>query len=270
MDTLTISAGETITYVYAPPRNDEPTFVFVNALTGSISHWEHPAIGPALRAEGFGTLAWNFRGQEGTTFGPDSQIGPDQIVEDLVRIVGHCAPPKPIYVGLSIGGLFAAQANRAGAPASGLVLINTLRKPSLRLDWINKSVANLAAIGGGRLVGEVFAPVLLNPDQLAATHPSAFAPEPYRSMDPASGLYRLMQSSIETDWSFDWSSLTLPTLVLTGLHDRLFRIASDVAELAATIPNARSVEMADAGHMIPVERPGRFTRSLVDFARDCN
>lgn len=269
MEKLKISEGEAIIYTYAPSQRRLPTFVFVNALTGSIAHWEHAEIGPALRRKGFGTLAWNFRGQEGTAFSPASALGPGQIVADLVRIVAHCAPPKPIYTGLSIGGLFAAQAIRAGAPVSGPVLINTLRKPTLRLDWINRSVANLAAVGGGRLVGEVYAPVLLNPDQLSATRPTAFAPEPYQAMEPSSGLYRLMQGSLETDWAFPWSTLAVPTLVMTGLYDRLFRVADDVAELTAIMPNARSVEMADAGHMIPVERPREFAQSVAKFAAEC-
>ncbi|MGF1649308.1 MAG: alpha/beta fold hydrolase [Hyphomicrobiaceae bacterium] len=266
MDTLDISAGETLVYEFAPPQAAAPTFVFVNALTGSIAHWEHALIGPALRAKGFGTLAWNFRGQEGTSFGPESPLGPRQIVEDLVRVVAHCAPPRPIYVGLSIGGLFAAQAISKGAPASGLVLVNTLRKPTLRLDWINKAVATLSAIGGGRLVGEALAPVLLNPDQLAAMRPTAFAPQPYEPMDPSNGLYRLMQGSLETDWAYPWSSLAVPTLVMTGPHDRLFRVAEDVDELARSIAGVEMVEIADAGHMIPVERPGPFAAELERFA----
>jgi 3-oxoadipate enol-lactonase len=266
---LEISEGEAITYTYAPPQRHLPTFVFVNALTGSIAHWEHAEIGPALRRQGFGTLAWNFRGQEGSAFSPKSALGPLQIVSDLLRIVAHCAPPKPIYTGLSIGGLFAAQAIRAGAPVSGLVLINTLRKPTLRLDWINRSVASLAALGGSRLVGEAYAPVLLNPDHLSATRPTAFTSEPYQAMDPGSGLFRLMQGSLETDWAFPWSTLAIPTLVITGLHDRLFRVADDVAELTAIMPNARSIEMADAGHMIPVERPQEFAESVAKFAGEC-
>jgi pimeloyl-ACP methyl ester carboxylesterase len=56
---------------------------------------------------------------------------------------------------------------------------------------------------------------------------------------------------------------------MTGLHDRLFRVADDVAELMAIMPNARSIEMADAGHMIPVERPREFAQSVAKFAAEC-
>ncbi len=49
-------------------------------------------------------------------------------------------------------------------------------------------------------------------------------------------------------------------------HDRVFRIDADVAELKARIPSARETVYPDAGHLIPVERPKRFTRDLIAFA----
>jgi hypothetical protein len=38
-----------------------------------------------------------------------------------------------------------------------------------------------------------------------------------------------MLGSLEEDWAFPSSTLAVPTLVMTGLHDRLFRVADDVA-----------------------------------------
>ncbi len=51
-----------------------------------------------------------------------------------------------------------------------------------------------------------------------------------------------------------------------GRHDRVFRIDADIAELKARIPHARENVYPDAGHLIPVERPERFTRDLIAFA----
>ncbi|EDP64472.1 hypothetical protein BAL199_26981 [alpha proteobacterium BAL199] len=36
-------------------------------------------------------------------------------------------------------------------------------------------------------------------------------------------------------------------------------------ELAARIPNATRIDFADAGHLIPIERPQAFTKALFDF-----
>lgn len=267
MPQLEIAPGESFFHEYHAPGAAGATFVFVNALTGSTGTWEHAEIGPKLRAAGYGTLAWNFRGQAQTAFGANTRLAPDLIVEDLRRIVAHVKPPKPILVGLSIGGLFAAQAVLAGMPAAALVLINTLRKPGVRLDWINRASATLARLGGTRLVMEANLPQLVNPAQLAAMRPNVFGPEPYQPMDPADGLYRLLEGSIDADWDVPWEKLQLPVLSMTGLHDRVFYVAADVDELLGRIKGARRVDFADAGHLIPVERPAAFAKALLEFGQ---
>lgn len=266
MPHLEIAAGEALYYEYDAPGAAGATFVFVNALTGNTGTWQHADIGPRLRAAGYGTLAWNFRGQAETRFGAQTALTPQLVVEDLQRVVAHAKPPKPIVVGLSIGGLFAAQAVLAGMPAAALVLINTLRKPGARLEWINQATVALARAGGTRLIMEANLPQLVNPDQLAAMRAGVFGAAPYVPMDRADGLYRLLEGSLATDWNFPWETLQLPVLSMTGLHDRVFYVAADVAELAAKIPGLKRVDFPDAGHLVPVERPAAFTKALLDFA----
>ena len=266
MARLEIAPGEHVHYEYDAPGAAGKTFVFVNALTGSTVAWQHPDIGPRLRAAGYGTLAWNFRGQAETGFGPATRLVPSLIVEDLARLAARLSPPSPIFVGLSIGGLFAAQAYLAGVQAAGLVLINALRKPGLRLQWINEAMVAMARLGGSRLLMTANLPMLVNPEQLAAMRPSIFSGEPFQGMDAKDGLMRLMEGSLETDWDFPYERLAVPVLLLTGLHDRVFRVAEDVEALAARIPNRTHTQFDDAGHLIPIERPAKFTRALLDFA----
>ena len=266
MSTLEIAPGESLHYEYDPPAAAGRTFVFVNALTGSTAAWQHPEIGPRLRAAGYGTLAWNFRGQADTRFGERTALTPELVVDDLLRLLEAVAPPRPILVGLSIGGLYAAQAQLAGARAEALVLINTLRKPGTRLEWINRAVLTLARLGGSRLVMEANLPMLANPDQLEAMRASAFGPEPYRPADPADGLFRLLEGSLAADWDLAYERLRVPVLLMTGRHDRVFYVAEDFTALAARIAQHRSVVFDDAGHLIPVERPAAFAAALLEFA----
>jgi pimeloyl-ACP methyl ester carboxylesterase len=266
MPHLDIAPGEALYYEYDAPGAAGATFVFVNALTGNTGTWQHADIGPALRAGGYGTLAWNFRGQAQTRFGAGTALTPSLVVEDLQRLVAGIRPPQPILVGLSIGGLFAAQAVLAGLPATALVLINTLRKPGVRLEWINQATVALARAGGTRLVLEANLPQLAHPDLLAAMRPGVFGAEPYQPMDRADGLYRLIEGSLATDWDFPWEKLALPVLAMTGLHDRVFYVAADVEELAGRIRRLARVDFPDAGHLIPVERPAAFANALREFA----
>lgn len=266
MARLDIAPGEYLHYEYEAPGATGKTFVFVNALTGNTGTWQHAEIGPKLRAAGYGTLAWNFRGQAETGFGPQTKLTPSLIAEDLGRVVAHVKPPLPILVGLSIGGLFAAQAHLAGTPAIGLVLVNTLRKPSPRLQWINEAMVAMARYGGSRLLMTANLPMLVNPEQLAAMRPAILSGEPYAPMDPKDGLMRLMEGSLEADWDLPYEKLRVPVLLLTGLHDRVFRVDEDVAALAARIASRKSIVFEDAGHLIPAERPAKFTAALLDFA----
>jgi pimeloyl-ACP methyl ester carboxylesterase len=71
MPSLRIDDQSSLYFLHTPPtRPGAPTFVFVNALTGSTDHWEG-AVAPALREAGFGTLSYNFRGQDQSAFAPD-------------------------------------------------------------------------------------------------------------------------------------------------------------------------------------------------------
>ena len=267
MPHLEIAEGESLYYEHTPPTDPSgKTFVFVNALTGSYTMWE-AAIAPALREAGHGTLVYNFRGQAESRTAPTTRPTPVQIVDDLDRLCDEVRPARPVLVGLSIGGLFAAQAYAKGTRADGIVLINTLRKPTERLEWINTAMAHGVAAGGFRLIMELNLPMLVNPDQLAKMRADVQTGAPYAPIDPADGGYRLMVESVATDWNFPWEKLDIPAQILVGLHDRVFYVAENVEELAARIPRASRVDFRDAGHLIPMERPGAFTEALLDFAK---
>lgn len=265
MANFEIEPGESLLFQYDPPGETGKTLVFVNALTGNTDMWQG-AIAPAARAAGFGTLCYNFRGQAGTSFGDATDLTPELIVQDLNRLLRHIEPPNPIYVGLSIGGLFAAQAHLAEPRAAGIVLINTLRKPGLRLEWINRTMIELAKTGGGRLLMAANGPMLVGPDFLKTMWQTVYTDEPFEPMAPDDGLFRLMLGSVKTDWDFPYQRLNVPTLVMTGQHDRVFRIDEDVADLLSQIPDHQQIIYPDAGHMIPVEKTDRFTSDLLSFA----
>ena len=239
-------------YEHQPPAGGV-TFVFFNALTGDTASWE--AIAAALRANGHGSLLWNFRGQKDSPFGDPGAIGAKQIVADSVTLIRALAPAQPVYVGLSIGGLFAAQAHLGGAPCEALLLINTLRKAGSRLDWVNAAVHRAALTGGGRLIQDLYMPLLCGPAWLAANRERFLQDEPYAPIDPASGFACLLTAGAGADWDLPYERLTMPVTVLSGLQDRVFYDAADVAALAGRLPDAELVDLPDIGHLVTLERP---------------
>lgn len=250
-------------YKHQPPKaSNGATFLFFNALTGDTSAWE-AEIGPALREAGHGTLMWNFRGQKDSPFSSPDEITADGIVDDSVALIKAVAPRHPVYVGLSIGGLFAAQAHFAGVPCDGLLFINTLRKAGPRLNWTNRAAHRAALIGGGRLIQDLMLQHLTGPAWQAANSGSFLKDDAYEPLDPDSGAARLLGAGIGADWNIAYEQLTMPVTVLSGLQDHVFYEAADVAELTERMPNAETIDISDIGHLVTMERPAAITRACL-------
>jgi pimeloyl-ACP methyl ester carboxylesterase len=266
MAVFTIGDQDALYYEHqAPARDDGATFAFFNALTGETGAWE-AEIGPALREAGHGTLVWNFRGQNGSPFSSPDVITAAGIVDDARRLIQHAAPRRPVYAGLSIGGLFAAQVHLAGAPCEGLLLINTLRKPGPRLDWTNRATHRAALVGGGRMIQDLMLQHLTGPAWQAANSGNFLKDEPYQPLDPDSGPARLLAAGIGADWTLAYEKLTMPVTVLSGLQDHVFYEAADVAELTGRLPNAETIDISDIGHLVTMERPAAITRACLALA----
>ncbi len=268
MSEFNLTPTETLYYEFVTPKQGMQTYIFVNALTGNTEMWSG-MICKDLQKAGYGTLCFNFRGQTNTTFSNETRLTPNLIVEDICALIEYVKPPSPILVGLSIGGLFAAQAHLAGCQAIGLVLINTLRKPSQRLDWINKAMVDLARIGGSGLVMKANFPVIASPPMIASLWDTTFNDDPPSPPPANDGLFRLMEGSLMTDWDFSYEQLQIPVLILTGEYDRLFRIDNDIKELKGRIASVTEKRYPNAGHLIPLEEPTKLIEDLLGFAHRC-
>jgi hypothetical protein len=94
-------------------------------------------IGSAQRERSLGTHCYHFCGQANSPFEAGRELTKQVITGDLIHLVVKLKIVRLVVVGLFIGGLYAAKSILAGLDVAGLVLINTLQKSGLRLDWIN-------------------------------------------------------------------------------------------------------------------------------------
>ena len=269
MATLEIGTRDAIYYEYSPPSDVSGcTFVFVNALTSDTGAWTS-VITPGLRQAGHGFLVYNLRGQTYSPFSPELKFTPDLIVQDMIRLLEEVKPARPVLVGLSIGGLFAARAWLNGAEALGLVLINTLRKDGPRLKWLGDALVRAAEVGGLDLFRDLFLPLLMNQEWLETNRANFLNPKPdYSPLPATAGHFKLLaEAGRDADWDLPYERMTLPVLVVTGLQDHVFLETDVVEDLFSQLPNARRVDMPDAGHLIPAERPEALTDALLAFAK---
>lgn len=266
MATIQLGPRDVLYYEYTVPSSAPGyTYVFFNALTGDTTMWE-AVIAPRLRESGHGTLVYNFRGQINSPFSPGTRLNPQRIVEDALRLLDEVKPVRPLFVGLSIGGLFAVRAWLSGAEALGLVLINVLRRDGPRLRWFNDALVRCVEVGGLELFRDLFSPLIFHDDWLGANRANFLKPGPYTPIDKESGHYNLLLHSREADWDLPYERLTLPTLVITGLQDHIFFDQTDWDRLFARLPQAQHIDFADAGHLIPAERPEALAEALLSFA----
>lgn len=270
MTTLPFGPNDEIYYEYqAPISGTGCTFVFFNALTGDTATWE-AVVGPRLRSAGHGTLAFNFRGQTNSPFSPERKLSADLMAADAGLLMEEVRPERPVLVGLSIGGLFAARAHLQGSEARGLVLINTLRRNGPRLQWIGDALVRAAEVGGLELFRDLFLELLVNEEWLSNNRADFLKSDTvYQPLNRASGPYKLLSEAGRTaDWDLPYESLSLPILVITGLQDHVFLEKDVVDELFSRLPRGKRIDMPDTGHLIPAERPEALAEALLNFTEE--
>ncbi len=270
MPTFEISAKNGLFYEHHPPRSGQGhTFCFFNALTGDTSNWE-AVIAPNLREAGHGTFTYNYRGQAKSPFSSDLILDDKCIIEDGVALLSRVQPQKPILVGLSIGGLFAARVWLKAGIGEALVLINTLRLNGPRLQWIGDALVRAVEIGGLDLFRDLFMPLLVNEAWLAQNRPEFLKPEAqYTPLDPQDGYYKLLaEAGRMSDWDLPYNRLELPTLVITGLQDQVFLKQDVVADLFQQLPKAGRIDLPNAGHLLPAECPEELAQLLNNFSKE--
>ncbi|MBC8339055.1 MAG: alpha/beta hydrolase [Rhodospirillales bacterium] len=269
---LPLTGDDGLSYEYrAPESADGFTFVCFNPLTGDKAMWEG-GIGPALTEQGHGLLTWNLRGQADSPF-TAGEITPGNVVADALALLQTVQPQNPVYVGLSVGGLFAAKLHlgdfgEGGGdawPCRGFVFINTLREIGPRLAWVNAALVRLAETGGLDLLRDAYSPLLLGEGWQAENRENFLKPGSYEPLSEADGAWHLLKAGEETVWDVDWSRLTVPVLNITGLQDQIFRDDAVIERLLADFQDVQAVAYDDAGHMVPAETPERLAGDLLKF-----
>jgi len=251
---------------HTKPSQGKHTFVFLNSMGATTQAWED-RIAPALREHNYGTLSFDYRGQGDTIYGPDATLTPEEIISDIVRVIEDQQPHRPVMCGLSIGGLFGVRAIERGAQVEAIALVNTLRKSNAQVEWINTLEARLIAMGGMPLVLDVLRPVLSSVERLEKLRQTHLLDKDYSPWPKEHPRRRLADGVNQANWDFAWETLSVPTLVFTGLHDRLFRIQKDVDDILERIPHSTVIEYPDGGHSLHAEFPDEFVADLISFAK---
>jgi pimeloyl-ACP methyl ester carboxylesterase len=212
----------------------------------------------------FRVVRYDIRGY-GRSPAPAGEYSP---VEDLRALLDHLKIEKATLVGLSLGGIVAADfALEHPARVERLVLVAAgLRGAKLPPD---EAAANARRVAASEGTGRYFEEFLKSDMLAGVRRRRPAAREAMRRMMvenyKADAYIRAgLPQSPEPPTAQRLGQIKAPTLVVVGGLDA--RNAQDVAAmLAAGIPGARKVVIPGASHHPPVETPKEFNRVLLDW-----
>jgi len=191
-----------------------------------------------------------------------------RLIHDLLR---HLGVERPILVGHSWGGgLALVYAEQYPREIAALVLAGTRAYPTATRPDPVYALNRMPIVGtlfratllppvGQRLLEKrltaAYAPDTVHPDHLAAARalwmrPSQVAATVWDTKN--------LQAAL-TDASRHYGQLALPVIILVGDHDTGI---ADSRRLAATIPRATLHVLPNAGHELPLTRPGELAAAV--------
>jgi 3-oxoadipate enol-lactonase len=262
-DTRAIRIGDGSTlHVRESGRADGPVLVLVNSLGSDYRIWD--GMLPSLERR-FRIVRYDKRGH-GLSDTPPGPYTIEGLADDLAGLLDGLGIDRAVVAGISIGGMI-AQSLAAARPdrVKALVLLDTGHKIGTAESWEER----MGAIRRGGL------------DSVADGVLERWLPEPYRRARPAElqvwrnmltrtpveGYLGCCAAIRDADLTAATRTIDRPTLCLVGELDQATPPALSEA-LAGLIRGARSVTLADSGHLPIIDQPQVVARLMLGFLEE--
>jgi len=234
-----------------PLDPDKPTLVLIHGAALASIFWE-PQV--TYLRDFANTVAIDLPGH-GVSQSPGKESISDyaQSVMDFIDLI---EAPRPIPCGLSMGGAITQQLlinNRDRFPAG--ILINTgarLKVMPLIFQTVQKSYSDFVEMLCVSAIS-----IKSDTEKLRAVIEACSKCRP----DVVLGDFKACDSFDVTE---KLSLIEVPVLVLTGNDDNITPLKYGIF-LEKNIKNAKLVNIEDAGHLSPIEKPHEVNRSIHDF-----
>lgn len=191
-----------------------------------------------------------------------------QLADDLAAMLDALAINEPVCLcGLSMGGYVAWEFWRRHRPRLGsLVLCDTRAAADTPevIDVRHATAARLMVEGPGFLA-EAMLPKLLAPHTLSDNRDLVAELTAMISENQPLGLAAALRGMAGRADASSWlAEIDVPTLVIVGEHDQISTVA-EMRTIAAALPDARLVEVPEAGHLAPLENADVVNNALAQF-----
>jgi len=201
----------------------------------------------------------------------DGTVSMEQFADDLAALLDAIGvSDKATLCSLSMGGYVAWQFwRRHRSRLNGLILCDTRAEADspeaarARLESADRAIIDDVEFLADSMIEKLFASFTLRdrPDVVDTTRNIMLATA------PAGAAAALRGMAARRDSKEILSDIDVPTMVICGEHDVISPV-DEMRGIAERIAGAVFVEIADAGHMSPLESPGEVNAAIRDlFAR---
>ncbi len=243
-----------------PPVRD---LVLLHAFPLSAEMWR-----PQLEAvrPGWRVVAPDYRGFGASSLGRGDATMSD-LAGDVVDLMDHLGMTHAVVLGCSMGGYVALELLASAASyVSGLVMVDTRAEADSEQGREGRRrMLGLAAEAGAEGVAREMTPKLLGdstrhdrPDLVKHVH------RLIASSDPAAIAMAVRAMMNRKDMTRLLSSISVPTMIVSGAEDTLIPFAAAQA-MHAAIANSSLETIARAGHLPGLEQPAAFDILLTRF-----
>jgi pimeloyl-ACP methyl ester carboxylesterase len=220
-------------------------------------------------SKSFRVLAPDLRGFGTSTVTPGT-VTMEQHADDLARLLEALAIREPVvFCGLSMGGYVAWQFALKHRPRlTRLILCDTRAiadSPEVakgRLTTADRVLKEGAGVVAESMLGKLFAP-----QTIEAKPALVEKTKQVMLKTPPEGIAAALRGMAQRpDVTPRLAELDLPALVICGEHDAI-STPQEMRGIAENLPDAKFVEIKNAGHMSPLEQPPAVNAAIREFLK---
>ena len=223
-----------------------------------------------LTAAGYRVVLWDYRGHGRSDAPPEpGSYSIEHVVDDLGRVLDSAAPGEPaVLAGLSFGGLASLHfVLRHPERVRALVLIDSgpgFKNPKAQARWqasCEKTSSFIEAKGMAEFAARATELTVGRDPELPAARAAQAAIAAQASHGLAEFGRRIAGPAPPV--IDELSSIECPALVIVGEKDEAYLRAAEV--MTAKLPQAESITLAGAGHVVNIEAADAFNAALLAF-----
>lgn len=261
MQKIEINTGATLNVV---DQGDGHPILLLHGFPLDHTMWQHQI---AELSKTHRVIAPDLRG-----FGESSEITADtfhmrDFAEDAISLLDALGIDVAITLcGLSMGGYISLELMELAAErVKRLILCDTraTADPPEVARGRQLMAANVLADGmagvSDNMIPKLFAPQAVSENTKAVQSTKAVID----SAQPSAVAAAQRGMAERRDLSDPITKFAVPTLVICGEHDAI-TTSSEMQQMATRIQSARFVQIANAGHMAPLENPIETNRAIID------